>query len=139
MGANSKKSCFFAKICCKFLAFLIFFAEKMLKMTISTSIWGAQHPNSGRNIQQATGGQSCFLRQLINWATFLSKKRHVLCLRFGNHLIFNFSLIRRKNAYLIFSSTVELGEWVGGGGREERSKRGVENGSTVKQIHGKTF
>ena len=23
----------------------------MLKMTISTSVWGAQHPNAGQNIQ----------------------------------------------------------------------------------------
>ena len=27
-------------------------AQKMLKMTISTSVWGAQHPIAGRNIQQ---------------------------------------------------------------------------------------
>ena len=26
----------------------------MLKMTTSTSIWGEQHPNAGRNIQHST-------------------------------------------------------------------------------------
>ena len=49
-GANLKKPVF-AKICCKFLAFLGFFAQKMLKMVISTSAWSAKHPNAGRNIQ----------------------------------------------------------------------------------------
>ena len=29
-----------------------FFAEKTLKMTISTSVWSVQHPNASRNIQQ---------------------------------------------------------------------------------------
>ena len=29
-----------------------FFAQKTLKMTISTSVWSAQHPNAGPNIQQ---------------------------------------------------------------------------------------
>ena len=31
-----------------------FFAEKMLKMTISTSFWSVQHPNTGRNVQHLT-------------------------------------------------------------------------------------
>ena len=30
---------------------LKFFAAKMLKITILTSVWRAQHPNTGRNIQ----------------------------------------------------------------------------------------
>ena len=42
---------FFAKFCCTFLAFVGFLAQKTLKMTKSTSIWSAQHPNAGRNIQ----------------------------------------------------------------------------------------
>ena len=42
---------FFAKFCCKFLTFLSFLALKMLKMTILTSVWSAQHPNVGQNIQ----------------------------------------------------------------------------------------
>ena len=46
-----KKNLFFAQICCKFLAFLRFFAAKTLKMSISTSVWSAQHPNAGRSIQ----------------------------------------------------------------------------------------
>ena len=35
----------------------------MQKMTISTSSWGAQHPNAGRNIQQH--GQATFLFSMI--------------------------------------------------------------------------
>ena len=43
----------YAKICCKWLVILkLFFATKMLKMTISTSVWSGQHPNAGQNIQQ---------------------------------------------------------------------------------------
>ena len=34
-------------------AFFNFLAQKMLNMTISTSNWGAQHPNAGQNIQHA--------------------------------------------------------------------------------------
>ena len=30
----------------------MFLAQKMLKMTVSTSVWSAQHPIAGRNIQQ---------------------------------------------------------------------------------------
>ena len=52
-GANLKKRVF-AKICCKFVAFISFFAKKMLKMTISTSVWSGQHINAGGNIQQPT-------------------------------------------------------------------------------------
>ena len=48
---TTQKNLFLAKMCRKFLAFLIFFAEKMLKLTILTSFWGAQHPNAGQNIQ----------------------------------------------------------------------------------------
>ena len=36
---------------CKFVAFLRLFEQKTLKMTISTSVWSAQHPNNGLNIQ----------------------------------------------------------------------------------------
>ena len=46
------KNVFLAKFYCKFLAFFSFFAQKMLKMTISTSIWCAQHPKAGQNKQQ---------------------------------------------------------------------------------------
>ena len=36
-------------------SFIIFFIikQKLLKITISTSIWGAQHPNTGGNMQQS--------------------------------------------------------------------------------------
>ena len=50
-SANSKKHVF-AKFSCKFLAFYSFLQLKMMKITISTSVWGAQHPNAGQNIQQ---------------------------------------------------------------------------------------
>ena len=43
-----KKPCFLLKFSANFLLF----CRKTLKMTISTSIWGAQHPNAGRNLQQ---------------------------------------------------------------------------------------
>ena len=33
----------------------VLFPEKMLKMTISTSGWSAQHPNAGQNIQHLFG------------------------------------------------------------------------------------
>ena len=49
-----QKKLFFAEFCCKILAFLRFFAAKMLKMTILTSVWHAQHPNAGQNIQHKT-------------------------------------------------------------------------------------
>ena len=49
-GANLKK-----RVVCKILlqifCFLSFLAQKMLKMTILTSIWSVQHPNAGQNIQ----------------------------------------------------------------------------------------
>ena len=60
------KNPFFAKFWIKlvtFLKFFCFFAWKMQKMTISTSSWGAQHPNAGRNIQQH--GQATFLFSMI--------------------------------------------------------------------------
>ena len=53
-GEMQKKPVF----CCKIFAFLRFFAQKTLKMSILTSIWSAQHPNAGRNIQHSC--VSCF-------------------------------------------------------------------------------
>ena len=61
---------FFAKICCKFLAFFSFFAEKTLKMTISTSVWSAQHPNAGRNIQQLLLRMKSSLLEVVNMRCF---------------------------------------------------------------------
>ena len=48
-GANAKKPVFcwnLLQVSC----FFRFFAQKTLKMTISTSVWRAQHLNAGRNI-----------------------------------------------------------------------------------------
>ena len=42
LGANLKNPFFFAQFYSKFATFL----------TILTSVWGAQHPNGGQNIQQ---------------------------------------------------------------------------------------
>ena len=51
-GANFKKPVFWwilLQISCFYLAFC---HSKMLKMTSWTSVWHAQHPNAGQNIQQ---------------------------------------------------------------------------------------
>ena len=56
LGANLKKNFFLLNSTPNLLLFLrfpSFIAQKALKMTISTSIWGAQHPSAGRNIQQS--------------------------------------------------------------------------------------
>ena len=53
---NAGEKVIFSIFCAKkllFLRFPSFLAQKALKMTISTSISGAQHPNAGRNIQQS--------------------------------------------------------------------------------------
>ena len=42
------KKCVF---CQNLLQISCFFAEKMLKITISTSVWSAQHQKAGQNIQ----------------------------------------------------------------------------------------
>ena len=46
-----KKTCFLQNFASNFLLSLAF-SKKTSKMTISTSVWSAQHPNSGWNIQQ---------------------------------------------------------------------------------------
>ena len=51
---QTQKTCFLQKFAENFLLFFSFFAEKTLKITISTSVLGAQHPNAGQNIQQLT-------------------------------------------------------------------------------------
>ena len=63
-----------------FLRFQLF-SKKMLKMTISTSVWGAQHPSAGENIQHTQDVQKlhrnrwiypcCFVNRIPgNWALF---------------------------------------------------------------------
>ena len=66
-----KKCCIFRPAfgCCtrQTLVKIVIFsvcAAKTLKMTISTSVWGAQHPNAGRNIQQI-GNQITDIRKQI--------------------------------------------------------------------------
>ena len=44
------KTCFLQNLAGNFLLFWLF-VQKTLKMTISTSVWSAQQPNTGRNIQ----------------------------------------------------------------------------------------
>ena len=45
--------CFLFNFAANFFPFLIFFffCFLLLKMHILTSVWGAQHPNAGRNMQ----------------------------------------------------------------------------------------
>ena len=54
LGANSIKPILFSIFLqiCYLLRFFSFLAQKALKMTIMTSVWGAQHPNASQNIQQ---------------------------------------------------------------------------------------
>ena len=63
---------FVAEFCSKFVTFLLFllFSTKTLKMTILTSIWGAQHPNPGRNKQQLT-----ILCLVIFWTVLLEFRK----------------------------------------------------------------
>ena len=78
----------FEEICCKFLAFLKKKRVKTLKMTISTSVWSAQHLNAGQNIQQRTKqGQPsfqfkiCYSLQLYLCSFFLTfHKKQFECL-----------------------------------------------------------
>ena len=64
--------------------FFRFFAAKMLKITIFTSVWCAQHPNACRNIQQMTIVISHFSDIWIETTLFLvipnrnDQKRHLL-------------------------------------------------------------
>ena len=46
-----KKTCFFYKILLQISCFFCFLPLKTLKITISTSVWSAQHLNAGQNIQ----------------------------------------------------------------------------------------
>ena len=84
------KNMFFAKFSCKFLAFFHFLPLKTLKMTMLTSVWSAQHPNAGQNIQQTTD-----YRYLI--VIFLIKSYHMMCSTLKNpsestdYILLNFS------------------------------------------------
>ena len=51
---QTQKNLFFDKICSKFFDFFKKKWVKTLKMVIWTSIWSAQHPNAGWNIQQVS-------------------------------------------------------------------------------------
>ena len=66
-GANSK-NLFFAEISC----FFRFIRLVRLKMTISTSVWNAQHPNPGQIIQHR------LLRQTLSLHKKKKKKLHIL-------------------------------------------------------------
>ena len=49
--SDQKKKKFICQPPVTFYKASVFFADKMQKMTISTSVWSAQHPNTGQNIQ----------------------------------------------------------------------------------------
>ena len=51
-------------------AFFSFLAQKMLKNHISTSVWSAQHPNTGRNIQYS--GSICSGKRRVPTPCLLS-------------------------------------------------------------------
>ena len=75
-GANLKKQ-FFANFCTKFVTFLhffSFFAQQLLKMIISTSFWGAQHPNAGQNIQLLLNNEKIIHKIDSSHCTNVSKK-----------------------------------------------------------------
>ena len=63
-GTNSK-NLFFCMILNQISVFFSFSA-KTLKMTISTSVWGVQHPNAGRNIQHLFVKKFIFDETLAN-------------------------------------------------------------------------
>ena len=66
--ANSKRTFLF-----KFLAFSCFFSFlKNLKKQISTSVWSAQHPNPGQNIQHFS--QNTLIHNFVCHIFILSEK-----------------------------------------------------------------
>ena len=72
-GANPQK-----RVLCKILLqiswfFFSFLPLKTLKMTISTSIWSAQHPNAGRNIQQMMTTKT-----ILSWISLRSNTNAML-------------------------------------------------------------
>ena len=84
-SANLKNP-LFVKFCCKFFILLSLFGLKTLKMHISTSLCGAQHPNAGFGINSKTlnllttsliGGNSenqAWNYLLLAWLELLAKK-----------------------------------------------------------------
>ena len=68
------KKCFFCLILNQISAFFSFSAQKILEMTILTSVWGALHPNAGRNIQQI--GLGCFRVSTLNWSRLTRLTQH---------------------------------------------------------------
>ena len=79
-GANLK-TCFFAKFCCKFLAFFSFLQLKTLKLHTSTSLWSEQHPNDGRNIQHPLCQNLVLMHTLRAW---------VMCFHLLSYFQWNF-------------------------------------------------
>ena len=80
------KNPFFARFCCKFVAFFQLFSKKMLKMTILTSVWGAQHRNAGRNIQHTINPvpfTECVLRMKKAHNSGVLKQDAVKCSKIG--------------------------------------------------------
>ena len=96
-----------ANFAANFLLFFSFLAQKMLKMTIMTSIWSAQHPNIGRNIQQVY-----YLRKVLaKKFKFLMILLHFITLKFSAKKfsnsykpIFTFLNITLLNLWRISSS-----------------------------------
>ena len=76
----------FAKFCKKCLAFFFIFqlfGVNKLKKHISTSIWSAEHPNAGGNIQQLrvlqVRGHCWFYNSVFDsWSHFTTRRPHTL-------------------------------------------------------------
>ena len=57
----------------KAISCLAFLAQKILQMTISTSVWSAQHPNDGQNIQHLCTLKVSFYNLLIQHVVYFDQ------------------------------------------------------------------
>ena len=72
---QSKKNCFLQNFAANifFFAFFKLLSKKMLKLTISTIVWCALHPNAGRNIQQICIWSNSFKLELLLFSGIFAK------------------------------------------------------------------
>ena len=80
-----KKTYFLQNFAANFLLIFSFFSQKLLKMTILTSVCSAQHPNAGRNIQHQG------LPPLLH-LVFLNVI-HLATWQYGNHSFYSMCFI----------------------------------------------
>ena len=91
-GANLKKPVF-CKNLLQISCFFSFFAAKTLKMTISTSVWIAQHPSAGQNMQHLL-----IIKHLKSWKQRSIKFQLFFYGKYMNRVPF---LIINKNITLV--------------------------------------